>query len=63
MISASNTEAIHALLWINTSAVMKKEEGTQRKVSPWCMHCTVAAVDDKKAPVGWAEFEATLNGE
>ena len=35
-------EAIHALPWINTSTVVKKGNGTQRKtqVSPWCSHCS-----------------------
>ena len=45
-------EAIHVQPWINTSAVVKKENGTQRKtkVSPWCTHYSYYRC--RKAPLG-----------
>jgi len=42
-------EAIHVLPQINTSAVVKKGNGTQRQVYD---ACTVATTDDKKEPLG-----------
>jgi len=53
-------EAIHVWPWINTSALVKKGNGTQKKtkVSPWCTHCSYC-----RWPKGTSQAEATSNGK
>ena len=53
-------EAIHLLPRINTSAVVKKGNRTQRKkkVSPWCTHCSYCGW---RKGTSWAK--AMSNGE
>ena len=53
-------EAIHVRPRIDTSAVVKKGNRTQRKtkVSPWCMHCSYCRW---RKGTSWAE--AALNGK